>query len=89
MKKCIITLYDKSGNRIDSWAYSKEPWICEVDDKILEIRIGVCSPARYVCYFDKESCQISDIYFNPILVGNKYIAYMDEAREYLEISFLA
>ena len=76
-----VTLYDKSGNKIDSWIYPKEPWVKEVNENILEIGISVGTPARYTFYFDKESCQISDTYFNPILFGNKYIAYMENCEE--------
>lgn len=46
----------------------------------MQIIFSVGSPARYVFYFDQENSRVTDLYFNPILVGDKYIAYMEDGE---------
>ena len=73
-----MNLYDKAGQKVYSTVYPKEPWIKKITEDILEIGISTGSPARYVFYFHKESAKISDTYFNAKLLGNKYVAYMED-----------
>ena len=79
-KEYRVTLYDKNHNEIFSEDYSymrMPPWFTMVSDNIWEIGISVGSPARYTFYFDTETAEISDTYFNAKVFGDKYIAYMD------------
>lgn len=39
--------------------------------------MSVGSPAIYNFFFNKETAEISPTYFNPFIVENKYIAYID------------
>lgn len=73
----VITLYDKEHEAVDSIVYSyHEPWVEMVTDTLLEINFNAGNPARYTFYFDMETAKISDTYFNSILFGDRYIAYM-------------
>lgn len=73
----VITLYDKEYAEVDSIVYSyHEPWVEAVTDTLLEINFNAGNPARYTFYFDMETAKISDTYFNSILFGDRYIAYM-------------
>ena len=76
-----VKLYDKNNQEIYSEVYPKEPWIKEVTENILEIGISTGSPSSYVFYFDRETSKISDVYFNAILLDNKYVAYMENSEE--------
>ena len=76
-----VTLYDKTNKKVYSEIYPKEPWIKEITEDILEIGISTGSPCSYVFYFQKSDAKISETYYNPILIKNKYIAYMEENRE--------
>ncbi|MBQ6888402.1 MAG: hypothetical protein IJN54_12925 [Lachnospiraceae bacterium] len=76
-----VKLYDKNNKEIYSVVYPKEPWIKEVTENILEIGISTGSPSRHVFYFNKETSKISDVYFNSILLDNKYVAYMGNSEE--------
>ena len=79
-KEYRVTLYDKNHNEVFSEVYSymrMPPWFTMISDNIWEIGISVGSPARYTFYFDTETAEISDIYFNAKVFGDKYIAYMD------------
>lgn len=60
--------------------FPKAPSVCQVGKNLLEVSISVGSPARYTFYIDKEDARESDTYFNPILVGDKYVAYMEEGK---------
>lgn len=72
-----ITLYDKEHAEVDSIVYLyREPWVEAVTDTLLEINFSVGSPARYTFYFDMEKARISGTFFNSILFGDQYIAYM-------------
>lgn len=75
-----LTIYNSSGAIILSEVYLKEPGISWVTENVMEIAISVGSPARYVYYIDLEEDKVSDVYFNPILVGDKYVAYMEEEK---------
>lgn len=79
-KEYRVTLYDKNHNEVFSEVYSymrMPPWFTMISGNIWEIGISVGSPARYTFYFDTETAEISDIYFNAKVFGDKYIAYMD------------
>lgn len=39
--------------------------------------MSVGSPAIYTFFFNKETAEVSPTYFNPFIVENKYIAYID------------
>lgn len=71
-----VTVYEK-GKKIFSETYPIEPGINEITEGIYEIRISVGSPAAYVYYINTQDFKISTVYFNPILFGNGYVAYME------------
>lgn len=73
-----VTLYDKNGNVSFELETLVQPGITDLANNITEVSISVGSPARYVFYYDRLNCNMSDMYFNPILIDNKYIAYMEE-----------
>ena len=76
-----IILYDKANNEVWSQVYTDmriPPWVERITDTIWEVGVSVGSPARYTFYFDAETAEISDTYFNAILFGDKYIAYMED-----------
>ena len=75
-----LTIYNSSGAIILSEVYLKEPGISWVTENVMEIAISVGSPARYVYYIDLDEDKVSDVYFNPTLVGDKYVAYMEEGK---------
>lgn len=75
-----LTIYNSSGAIILSEVYPKEPGISRVTENVMEIATSVGSPARYVYYIDLEEDKVSDVFFNPILVGDKYIAYMEDGK---------
>ena len=60
--------------------FPKEPSVCQVGKRLLEVSVSVGSPACYTFYIDKEDARESDMYFNPILVGDKYVAYMEDGK---------
>lgn len=72
-----ITLYDKQNNIIDTTIVPEEPIINQLTDNIFEIAQSCGSPARYSFYYDIQNCKISDVFFNPIIIENKYIAYFE------------
>lgn len=76
-----IVLYDSWGSVVDTTWSPVEPGIHDVTDELVEIVISVGSPARYIFYFDKRNNKVSDTFFNPILVDNRYVAYMDVEPE--------
>ncbi len=73
-----LTLYDKEHNEILSEPYPESMWIDGVSEDVLEIGISVGNPAKHTYYFNKETAQISDTFYNAIVVGDKYIAYMED-----------
>ncbi|MDE5599026.1 MAG: DUF4163 domain-containing protein, partial [Lachnospiraceae bacterium] len=77
-----LTLYDKEHNEILSESYPESMWIDGVSEDVLEIGISVGNPANHTYYFNKETAQISDTFYNAIVVGDKYIAYIaDDASD--------
>lgn len=76
-----IICYDRWGRVIDTTWSPVEPGISNVTDELVEIVISVGNPAHYIFYFDKRSNKVSDTFFNPILVDNKYVAYMESEPE--------
>lgn len=73
-----ITLYDKKGSVVFELETPVQPAINDLTSNITEVSISVGSPARYVFYYDKQNCKMSDTYFNPILINHEYVAYMEE-----------
>lgn len=73
-----LTLYDKEHNEIFSESYPESMWIDGVSEDVLEIGISVGNPANHTYYFNKETAQISDTFYNAIVVGDKYIAHMED-----------
>ena len=55
-------------------------WIDGISEDVLEIGISTdgAHPDKYTYYFNKETAQISDSFLNPIVFGDKYIAYMED-----------
>lgn len=74
-----LTLYDKDGREVHSQWCPQISWIHEVTPDVLEIGVSVGSPARYIEFFDKETAELSPAYFNPIIISDKYIAFMKES----------
>lgn len=60
--------------------FPKEPSVRQVGKKLLEVSVSVGSSACYTFYIDKEDARESDTYFNPILVGEKYVSYMEDGK---------
>ena len=75
-----VKLFDQSGNVVYSMMYPKQPWIGEVAENVLEIGVSTGSPSRYTFYFDKTSGKSSMVYFNPILIGDRYVGYMENEK---------
>ena len=69
--------------------FPKEPSVRQAGKNLLEVSVSVGSPACYTFYIDKEDARESDTYFNPILVGEKYVAYMEEGKLILSDIFYA
>lgn len=79
-----LILYDKEHKEVLSEHYPENMWIDGVSEDILEIGISVGNPGNYTYYFDKETVEISETFFDAILVGDEYIVYMkddDERKE--------
>lgn len=76
-----IVLYDSWERVVDTVWLPEEPGIYNVTDELVEIVVSVGSPAHYIFYFDKRNNRVSDAFFNPILVDNRYAAYMDYEPE--------
>ena len=75
-----VVLYGKRNEEFFSIVYPKEPEIISIADDILEISVSTGSPSRYTFYFDSKSVKISETFFNPMLIDNKYVAYMENGR---------
>lgn len=86
---CELALYDKSNKKVYSEIYPMPegainlPVIKEISEGILEISFSVGSPAVYIFFFNKETAEISPTYFNPFIVENQYVAYMDDKNDIL------
>lgn len=76
-----VILYDKENNEVYKTVYPVDPWIKEVTNNILEIGISTGTSSTYVFYFNKDTAEMSDTYYNSILFGDKYIAYMENAEK--------
>lgn len=74
-----VSVYEKN-KKVFSEVYLVEPEISEISEGIFEIRISVGSPAANVYYVDTKDFKISAVYFNPILLGDKYVAYMENGE---------
>lgn len=75
-----LILYDRKNKEVFSTMYPCEPWVENITNDIWEIGVSTGSPSRYVFYFDRETANFSDTFFNPILVDNRYVAYMEEDK---------
>lgn len=84
-----LALYDKDNKKVYSELYPMPgaginlPIIKAISDEILEVSVSVGSPAVYIFFFDKKTAEISPTYFNPFVVENQYIAYMDDKNDIL------
>lgn len=76
-----VVLYGASGEVVFSMEFPIEPGICQVTEDIFEISVSVGSPASYVFWYDTKGARMSETYFNPVLVGNQYVAYMENSEE--------
>ena len=72
-----IELYDKAGVKVFSLEYPHKPLMYEVEDDILEVRMGCDFPRSYTIYFDMQEIQVSETYFNALFLGNRRIACME------------
>lgn len=84
-----LTIYNSLGAIVLSEVYPREPGISWVTENVMEIAISAGSPARYVYYVDIKEDKVSDVYFNPILVGDEYVAYMEDGELILSDIFYA
>ena len=75
-----LTFYSSTNEIIFAEWYPKEPAIRQVTENIFEIRISVGSSATYVFYFDMENAEESETFFNPLLIGDRYVAYMEDGK---------
>lgn len=75
-----ITFYSNTNEEILSEYYPKEPTIRQITENIFEIRISVGSPAAYVFYVDTDNAEASETFFNPLLIGDCYVAYMEDGK---------
>lgn len=82
-----LTFYSSTNEVIFSEWYPKEQAISQVTENIFEIRISVGSPAAYVYYFDIENAEESETFFNPLLIGDRYVAYMEDGKLILQDIF--
>lgn len=82
-----LTFYSSTNEIIFSEWYPKEPAISQVTENIFEITISVGSPAAYVFYFDMENAEESETFFNPLLIGDCYVAYMEDGKLILQDIF--
>ena len=73
-----ITLYDKVHNEVFSEVYPEVSWVKKITDNVCEIGVSFGSPVRYTFYFDTETAEMSNVYFNAKLFGDRYIAYMED-----------
>jgi len=73
-----VNLYNDIGRLVLSQTHAVEPVVGFLTEDIIQVRISTGSPSVYVYYFNKKTSEISTVYFNPIIFGNTYIAYMDE-----------
>lgn len=73
-----LTFYDKDGREVYSQWYPRSTYLSEVTPNVLKIDCSIGSPACYVEFFDRETAEISPVYFNPIMISDKYIAFMEE-----------
>ena len=76
----VVILYDKQDHVIDTIDVIEKTSILQLTDDLFEIVQSVGSPARYVFYYDAQTCKISDVFFNPILIENQYIAYIENGE---------
>ncbi len=72
-----LILYNKKNKEVFSSMYPCEPWVENIANDIWEIGVSTGNPSRFVFYFDRKNTKISETFFNPILVDNMYIAYME------------
>lgn len=82
-----LTVYSSLGTIIVSEVYPKEPGISWITENVIEIAISTGSPARYVYYVDMNEDKVSDVYFNPFLVEDEYVAYMEDGEMILSDIF--
>lgn len=75
-----LILYDMKNKEVFSEIYPNEPWVVNIEDDIWEIGVSTGNPSKYVFYFDREESKFSDTFFNPILLDDKYVAYMKENK---------
>ena len=76
----VVILYDKQDHVIAIIDVIEKTSILQLTDNLFEIVQSVGSPARYVFYYDAQTYKISDVFFNPILIENQYIAYIENGE---------
>lgn len=80
-----VFLYDKWNRIVYEDRFPKEPIVTYLTDNLVEILFSVGSPAHYVYYINVISLEISDVFFNPILIDNEFVAYWDMEEDALII----
>lgn len=76
----IITLYDINKNIIDEFSLPKEPYIGVLESNILQISISCGSPCNYTYFYNTETSDISDVYFNISLAEKGKVLYMGDRK---------
>lgn len=78
-----INIYNHKGKKVFTESYPIEPSIIELNEDIIEIVLSTGSPSRNVFFFNRENLMISKVFFDPIVLDNKYVAYMENNELFL------
>ncbi len=73
----ILTLYDQEQETIHQEVFPREPVVDILENNIVKISISLGSPNNYTYFYDVGKNIISDVYYNPLLIENEKIVYME------------
>ncbi|MDF9840415.1 MULTISPECIES: hypothetical protein [unclassified Paenibacillus] len=76
----FLVLFNKTHQPIFEAEYPVEPTTELLGSHLIQITQSLGNPNRYVFYFDTENMRISDVYYNPILIEDTNILYVDDER---------
>lgn len=82
-----ITFYSSTNDIIFSECYPIEPGISQITENIFKVSISFGSPAVDIFYIDMENAEISETFFNPIFIGERNVAYMEDGNLILKDIF--
>ena len=83
-----LTLYDKEGNEVEQVLLCKEPEVRKIGEDLLEVAIRIEEYDTDIFYFHKKTLQKSQKYFNPTVLSEKYVSYMEEDKLIIHDIFL-